>query len=175
MSWLDDVRNERIFNYKNGDGEILRHRIKDFKKIYGINIEAKAGETIEIDHKVYSYAGFESVEILRRTEVEFEKNGRKGVEIRTKGNKRPTYISKTKLNYMKTGRYDSSGYTKDYKEHMLKQEQDSLLESDTSKGNAKVYSDFVEHQKKNKNIPDNWVWMGNGWSDPEHQKFISLK
>lgn len=73
-----------------------------------------------------NYLGFDPVKVKQTHAVEYDKNGRKAVAIRGKDGKMQ-YFSKTKLNYMKTGRVESQ-YTKEFQEALQKEEQKRVVQ-----------------------------------------------
>lgn len=114
MSWLEDLSYEYIFQCMKCD-----HREKIKAKDRPEKPKHLCGEEME-------YLGFEPVKVKQTHAVEYDKNGRKAVAIRGKDGKMQ-YFSKTKLNYMKTGRVESQ-YTKEFQEALQKEEQKRVVQ-----------------------------------------------
>ena len=79
------------------------------------------------------YLGFKPNKIKQMAKIEYEKNGRKAVEIvHPDGTK--TYLAKTKEVYMKTGRVEPQ-YSKEYAEHLRREGQEEMLRSAAAEKN----------------------------------------
>jgi len=130
MSWLDDL--EYNYRYKcTGCGEAIRRRSKEGTDVMRNKFVLcpDCGSTTE-------YEGFDAEPCKQTHRVEYEQNGRKAVAIRGKDGKMK-YVSKTKLNYLKTGRSDGQ-YTKGYQEQIDKENQEQALRAAHEKGKGKV-------------------------------------
>jgi hypothetical protein len=141
MSWLSDriVRHK----YKMEDGSI---RIVELPA----SEDAEQELTFSDDQKVGSYAGFEPEEIRQTNIVEYDQHGRKAVRIKDKNGK-VTHMSKTKLNYIKTGRVENK-YTKSYEEQLMKQKMDFMLRGEARKSKGTISKAPLEDMVKN--LPD---------------------
>lgn len=140
MSWIAD--REIKYRYRMPD-ETLRLLILKADQ------DAPQEHTFE-DGQVGVYCGFEPDVVQQTNIVEFDKNGRKAVRIRNPdGTVR--HVSKTKLNYMKTGRIENE-YTKEYREHLEKTKQEQLLRTEHNTRRAKVSTARPEDVLKN--LPD---------------------
>ena len=95
------------------------------------------------------YDGFEPEEVRQTNVIEYDQNGRKAVKVRQKDGS-VQHISKTKLNYLKTGSTDSQ-FTKEYQEHLFKTKQHELLRSGVGKGKGKARK---ANEAMMKNLPD---------------------
>lgn len=126
MSWIDDL--VYTFNFdclKCGQREKIK--AKDCPE---------APTHCEIP---MSYGGFDPVKVKQTHAVEFDKNGRKAVAIRNKDGSLQ-YHSKTKLNYLKTGRVESQ-YTKEFQEALQKEEQKKLVQEQKAQTSRRQHMD----------------------------------
>ncbi len=115
MSWLEDLEYDFKFECENLHQNTVRAKAKEGRPEPPACSEC--GEALQ-------YRGFKPQQIKQTHNVEFEQNGRKAVRTRGK-NGEIQHVSKTKLNYMKTGRVESQ-YTKDYKEHIEKENEKAV-------------------------------------------------
>lgn len=109
MSWLEEDERQFIFKCPDGHEHVIEAVAKDCPK---------PGDTSECPEcgKTAAYAGLVPIQLRSATAVEGEQNGRKYVEYNDgRGNVRR--ISKTKLEYLKTGRTNGV-YSNAYKEHL---------------------------------------------------------
>jgi hypothetical protein len=137
MSWLNDIQYDYL--YKCAEHEFM---------VGGPAGEMPPTTACPQCGGEAQYMGFVPVELRQTTQVEFDQNGRKGMAIRGRDGS-ISYISKTKLHYMKTGKIENQ-YTPAYREHLEKTEQDQMLRTEHSRKRAKVTSaaDML------KNMPD---------------------
>lgn len=139
MGWLSD--RDIKHRYKMPDGSI-RHLV------LSASAEASPAHTFG-DFITGVYSGFEPDVVEQVTVIEYEQNGRKAVKVRNKdGSTR--YVSKSKLNYLKTGRIENQ-YTKEYQDHLIKTKQTELLRSGVGKGKGKARK---ANEAMMKNLPD---------------------
>ena len=126
MSWLGERTLEH--EYARPDGEIIVLQLK---------AEEDRPESITCDDGAEArFKQTRKFELNQTNIVEYDKNGRKAFRIKDgKGNIR--YVSKTKMHYMKTGRIENQ-YTKEFKEHLEKQNEEVMLHTETNKKRAKV-------------------------------------
>lgn len=140
MSWLND--------------RIIKHRYKlEDGSIRHVDLPASqdAAETLMFnDGAVGSYAGFEPDEVRQTNIIEYDQHGRKAVRIKDKDGK-VTHMSKTKLNYIKTGRVENK-YTKDYEAYLIKQKQAHMLRGEARKSRGTVTRAPLEDLVKS--LPD---------------------
>jgi len=130
MSWLEELNEDVVYNYEfiQEKESSISGTIRQFKRELNIDIKGEPGEVIEVDGNLAKYAGFEPIKLKQEARIEYEKNGRKAVHIiDKKGNHK--YISKTKLQFMKTG-CANGVYSKGYEEHLRKTQQEHLLVED---------------------------------------------
>jgi hypothetical protein len=101
-TWLSDVNDNIVYKFEAEDGSTVLGTSKQLAGLSGSPVEGEPGEVITIDGVEFSYAGFKPIKLNQRSEVAFEKNGRKAVAIRDKdGSMR--YVSETKRHFQKTG------------------------------------------------------------------------
>ena len=106
MSWIEDLHNSRVFNYKFTDrDELLSGTISELSEMTGMTVEGVPGEVLQFDGSTVEYAGFESVKVASMSLVSYEKNGRKAYKI-TDPSGKIRYISKSKHDYLKHGEID---------------------------------------------------------------------
>ena len=142
MSWLDDLSKERVFIYRFEDGETIKGTQAQLNDFVGHELKFDPGEEFEVDNRKASYAGFDPIKLSQRSSVCFEKNGRKAYANRdSDGNM--TYISETKMNYLKTGKIENS-YTDAYQEQVTKGIQAEIRESKRQQED-KTLQDAVRH------------------------------
>lgn len=148
MSWLNNIKRSYKFRCTNkGCGGILHKRGED---VGPECIEQIAGATrfCEICQKdtILEYAGFDNLDrigISHNTQKEsYDQNGRKAYKI---GN---TYMSKTKYDYLETGKIENQ-YTPSYRAELEKQAEKNeyLLKTETNQRRAQV-------SKVMKKLPD---------------------
>lgn len=109
MSWLEEDEREFRFRCPQGHEHTVTAVAKD---------SPKPGHTVSCPEcgEVASYAGLVPIHLNSATAIEGEQNGRKYMEYNDgRGNVRR--ISKTKLEYLKTGKTNGV-YSKAYKEHL---------------------------------------------------------
>ncbi|NDD05335.1 MAG: hypothetical protein EB078_10545 [Proteobacteria bacterium] len=134
MGWLQDLDYEYIYNCV-GHEFLMRGKAGD---------DMPRSAPCPTCGQTGQYAGFKPIQVKQTTEIEFDQNGRKAVAIKNKDGS-TTYISKTKLHYMKTGRIENQ-YTRSYQEHLQKTQQDEMLRTEHSRKRANV--------SPLKNLPD---------------------
>ena len=125
MSWLEELNADRKFNYRFEDGTVVRGTLKELSALVGNTVLGEPEETISVDGETAVYAGFDAIPVRQRAIIEFEKNGRKAIAIK-EADGTTRYVSKTKMNYQKTGRIENK-YTDDYQEILDKQIQNELM------------------------------------------------
>lgn len=140
MSWLADRDIQYIYKMKDGSTRHLKLTAKD---------DPPSEHTFE-DGEVGTYAGFEKEEVRQVNMVEYDQNGRKAVKIKDKDGK-VSYLSKTKINYLKTGRIENQ-YTKAYQEHLQKTQQEQMLRGESRKSKGTVSRASLDEVLKN--MPD---------------------
>ena len=104
MSWLEELNQDRIYNYEVVDspGEYVCGKLSELSELSGVEVKGDPQEKIVIEGRELVYAGFEPLQIRQELQVEYEQNGRKAIHyIDKNGNHR--YMSKSKQNYLKTG------------------------------------------------------------------------
>ena len=102
MNWFQEAANNTNFKYVFEDGSSILGTLTQLSGLAGQTIKGLPGEAIEIDGLKATYAGFEPIKIGQKSEVFYEKNGRKAVAIRDRDGTMK-YISETKRHYKKTG------------------------------------------------------------------------
>ena len=112
MKWLEDLNKERCFFYQREDGAIIEGTMDFFKEEFGLEIKGDPGEILVLGEEEFAFAGFSAVKLNQGTKIVYEQNGRKAYKIG-----KETYLSATKLNYMKTGE-TKSVYSKQYQSHL---------------------------------------------------------
>lgn len=155
MSWITDL--EYTFRYTCPNNHATFINSKD-----GSDEMREKDVTCNECNEKAKYAGFEPLRLGITTQVEYEQNGRKAMAIRDKdGNM--SYVSKTRLNYQKTGRIENQ-YSEGYKRKLQDEKQEQLLKSEASKGNAKVSEASAQSHMEEmvKSLPD-----GEYYSDGE--------
>jgi len=130
MSWLDEINEERIYNYLFTDEEagVAFGTLKQLSELTGTEVKGEPNEILDIEGRKAKYAGFEPFQLKQEARFEYEKNGRKAVHIIDKdGNHK--YVSQSRMLYNKTGRADGV-YSKAYEEHLKKTQQEHLIKED---------------------------------------------
>lgn len=113
MSWLSD--NAITYNYECLAG----HRIQDTRMA-----REDRADTLRCECGLLAeYKGFDPVKLGQTTIIEYEKNGIKALEIKTPA--RTTHISKTKYDYVRTGKVQYQ-YSRAYTEHLQKTDAERL-------------------------------------------------
>ncbi len=105
MSWLEDLNQDRIYNYEFVDspGEYVCGKLAELSEMSGSEVKGEPQEKIVIEERELIYAGFEPLQLRQELQVEYEQNGRKAIHYVDKnGNHR--YMSKSKQNFLKTGK-----------------------------------------------------------------------
>jgi hypothetical protein len=107
MSWLEELEYNYEYVCKEGHSNLVKCKASE---------QPSLPKTIECESCSLEaeYMGAMPIQMGGTAIVQFDKNGRVGYAITTGG--KTTYISKTKMNYLKTGK-NQSGFTKEYKEH----------------------------------------------------------
>lgn len=135
MSWIEDQHADTIYHYKSNDTERdsgMSGTVEELAAIFQVQeVKAEPGESFQLGDLVFTYAGFEPNKLNLRTEVEFVKNGRKAVEFRKNG--KVQCLSKSKLEYMRTGKITSQNeksfddaIAKAEMQYMVKEEKENL-------------------------------------------------
>lgn len=138
MSWLEDLK----YTYKY-DCESCGHTSFSESESEVLSCEECSKDAL--------YSGFIPQKLGITTQVEYEQNGRKAMAIRGKDGEM-SYVSKTRLNYQKTGRIENQ-YTDSYKNKLQEEQQYQMLKSDTAKGKGKATAqNHMEDMVKN--LPD---------------------
>lgn len=150
MSWLDE--RDIFYRYKRPDGTIVHLKLS--------SKEESPAQFMCEDGVVAEYDGFEADQVKQTTITTYDKNGRLAVEIRGKNGEKQ-YVSKTKYNYMKTGRIENQ-YTPEFKERLQKSQQEQMLRSDVGPGKGKVSAvKRREREKAFRDMPDG-EYLSNG-------------
>lgn len=101
MSWLNDLDKDIVFEYKNSSGEIIYGTKEELIEESKQALTFEAGDKMILNGVEYEYMGFQPITNYQLHKIEFEQNGRIGVKtINAKGS---SYVSKTRLNYEKSG------------------------------------------------------------------------
>jgi len=118
MSWIDE--REIVYLYKLENGETRK---------LALPVSFSPEETCLFEDGLEGkYVGFEPEVVKQTNVVEYDKHGRKALRIKDK-NGNLTHISKSKYNYMKTGKVVPQ-HTKAYQEHLIKTNQHEFLKSE---------------------------------------------
>lgn len=105
IGWLKDLNDNAVYRFKFEDETIIHGTLKQLSDLSGVSVKGNPGEVITVEGLKASYAGFEPHKIGQKSEIVYEKNGRKAVAIRDRdGSMR--YISETKRHYQKTGKVE---------------------------------------------------------------------
>lgn len=104
-SWLDDIRNERVYNYAFEDGSVISGTLKKLSELAGFDVQGEHGEELVIDERKASYQSFNPVKIHQKSEVTYEKNGLRAV-MKRDGDGNITYVSETQRHYERTGKVE---------------------------------------------------------------------
>lgn len=109
MSWLEELEYDYEFVCAEGHVTVQRHLARNQDSIPR---EIECGcDTCSLTSE---YRGARPMKMGGTAIVQFEKNGRIGYAVTTGG--KTTYVSKTKMNYLKTGK-NQSGFSKEYERH----------------------------------------------------------
>lgn len=149
VDWRKDAR-----DFLNGE-EVIHYRYKmPDETIRHLEMKSKEGDAPETytftDGVTGTYAGFEPRIAKVTTMIEYDQNGRKAMRIQNKDGT-VQHLSQTKINYLKTGRIENQ-YTKGYKEHLIKTQQEQMLRSEHNKRRGKVSRASLDDIIKN--MPD---------------------
>lgn len=154
MSWLDDLNATTVFKYSLEDGDTLEGTLQELAHFFGTEPKGVPGEElVTVDGKKACYAGFEANKIRQKSYVEFEQHGRKAVCITDEKGKK-SYISKTKLHYLKTGKVEGQ-YSNAFKEASRKNEQQAVIAESRRHSKGPTMKDLL------KGLPDG-EYMSNG-------------
>jgi len=149
VDWRKEAR-----DFLNGEEVIhYRYRMED-ESIRHLERKLKEGDAPEeytfSDGAKGTYAGFEPRISKQTTMIEYDQNGRKAMRIQNKDGT-VQHLSQTKINYMKTGRIENQ-YTKEYKNHLIKTQQEQLLRTEYNRRRGKVSRASLDDVIKN--MPD---------------------
>lgn len=110
MSWLEEDEREFLFTCPEGHTQVITAAAKD---------APGPGDWVMCPdcEKQAHYSGLVPIQLKSTTAIEGEQNGRKYVEYKD-GNGRVRRISKTKLEYLRTGKSTESVLANDYKRHL---------------------------------------------------------
>lgn len=152
MSWLNDLKRRYKFRCVSCDGEVaLSGEGVDHTVIDSYPATKKLCPQCKEIHD-FKYAGFENLEKIGISHTlvkeEYEKNGRQAVKV---GN---TYMSKTKYNYLETGKIEHQ-YTPGYRAALEKEGEKNahMLEEQSNTNRAKVEGiNSDAHRKLDKQI-----------------------
>jgi hypothetical protein len=105
MSWLEQLEYEHEYKCPDEHISILR-----------VPAKAEVPPEVECPHcgQGAMRVGFKPQQLGGQLVVQYDKNGRVGYAVTTGG--KTTYISKTKMEYMKTGQ-NTSHFSKEYERH----------------------------------------------------------
>lgn len=109
MSWLEELEYDYEFVCKEGHVTLQKHLAKN-QDLIPREIDCEC-ETCNLKAE---YVGSRPMKMGGTAIVQFEKNGRIGYAVTTGG--KTSYVSKTKMNYLKTGK-NQSGFSKEYERH----------------------------------------------------------
>lgn len=109
MNWISDLSYNFEFKCPDNHKTVVRAKVQP------------PPPACEECQQTTQYVGFQAQKVKQTTVVEYDKNGRKAVAVRNKDGTMQ-YLSKTKLNYLKTGRVETQ-YTKEYQQAINKEEQ----------------------------------------------------
>lgn len=108
MSWLDELEYDYRYLCPNGHEFVVRQKEKPDRDV---------PLTCDECGEPAAYQGLVPMVLKSTTAIEGEQNGRKYVEYKD-GNGRVRRISKTKLEYLRTGKSTESVLANDYKRHL---------------------------------------------------------
>jgi hypothetical protein len=156
MSWLDDIRQERFYNYELEDGSVIQGTLKKLSELSGVDVQGDHGEKLTIDGHTATYKSFEPIKIQQRNEITYEKNGLKAVMKRdADGNM--TYVSQTQIHYQQTGKIEVQ-YTKEFQRQAEKNLQFQMQKENAMKKKPGYRDPILDMVK---NLPDG-EFVGDG-------------
>lgn len=138
MDWLKKLNEETVYNYRNTDtGEILQLTKQEIRNWIELEPTTVPGSEFCVGGVRYEYAGFEPRKLNIMTKITFEKNGRKGLRVKTaQGGQSVRSLSKE--NYLK-GKGTKSVLTKGCTEASNKEKERMVRKkySEWTKGGSK--------------------------------------
>lgn len=114
MGWLEDFAKATIYDYRSTDDEVLSETLDTLSTLSGVDLKGAPGESFKFDLKTFYYAGFQPKKLGITTRVIFEKNGRKGIRIKS-GDGKQVVRSMSRENLLKGKGVTITGDRRDFR------------------------------------------------------------
>lgn len=154
--WLEQIRQERIYNFEFEDGSVVQGTLKKLSELAGVQVEGEHGEELNIDGRVAKYRNFEPIKLHQKNEITYEKNGLRAV-MRRDADGNVKYISETQLHYERTGKIEVQ-YTKEFQAQAEKNLQYQMQKERAIKKDPNYRDPILDMVK---NLPDG-EFVGDG-------------